>query len=100
MIPERDLTRSLQSLACGKASQRILVKEPKSREIGTACAFFFHSGIFLRSGIVVVRTHVFQVNDEFQSKLYRVKIQAGVPVDICARDFVCIYMRLLFFSRC
>ncbi|XP_065840946.1 cullin-3-like [Oscarella lobularis] len=56
MIPERDLTRSLQSLACGKASQRILVKEPKSREI--------------------VRTHVFQVNDEFQSKLYRVKIQA------------------------
>eukprot|EP00118_Oscarella_pearsei_P022269 m.254467 g.254467 ORF g.254467 m.254467 type:complete len:627 (+) comp40385_c0_seq6:318-2198(+) len=56
MIPDRDLTRSLQPLACGKASQRILAKEPKSREI--------------------VPSHVFRVNDDFQSKLFRVKIQA------------------------
>ena len=33
-IPERDLTRALQSLAMGKPTQRILLKHPKSKEIG------------------------------------------------------------------
>ncbi|ROL40626.1 Cullin-3-B [Anabarilius grahami] len=54
-IPERELVRALQSLACGKPTQRVLTKEPKSKEI--------------ESG------HVFTVNDQFTSKLHRVKIQ-------------------------
>lgn len=54
-IPERDLIRALQSLAMGKATQRILIKTPKTKEIEP--------------------NHVFFVNDSFTSKLHRVKIQ-------------------------
>lgn len=56
-IPERELVRALQSLACGKPTQRVLTKEPKSKEIENS--------------------HVFTVNDQFTSKLHRVKIQTG-----------------------
>ncbi|XP_060530108.1 cullin-3 [Cylas formicarius] len=54
-IPERDLIRALQSLAMGKATQRILIKMPKTKEIEAS--------------------HEFYVNDSFSSKLHRVKIQ-------------------------
>ncbi|XP_069367318.1 cullin-3-B-like [Paralichthys olivaceus] len=54
-IPERELVRALQSLACGKPTQRVLTKEPKSKEIENG--------------------HMFTVNDQFTSKLHRVKIQ-------------------------
>ncbi|KAJ8256272.1 hypothetical protein COCON_G00184240 [Conger conger] len=54
-IPERELVRALQSLACGKPTQRVLTKEPKSKEMENG--------------------HVFTVNDQFTSKLHRVKIQ-------------------------
>ncbi|XP_046482972.1 cullin-3-A isoform X1 [Neodiprion pinetum] len=54
-IPERDLVRALQSLAMGKATQRVLLKHPKTKEIEP--------------------THCFSVNDSFTSKLHRVKIQ-------------------------
>ncbi|KAK0163798.1 hypothetical protein PV328_002492 [Microctonus aethiopoides] len=54
-IPERDLVRALQSLAMGKAAQRILLKHPRSKEIEPS--------------------HWFTVNDSFTSKLHRVKIQ-------------------------
>lgn len=54
-IPEKDLLRALQSLAMGKVGQRILTKEPKVKEIEPS--------------------HVFSVNDQFTSKLIRVKIQ-------------------------
>ncbi|XP_018327780.1 cullin-3 isoform X2 [Agrilus planipennis] len=54
-IPERDLIRALQSLAMGKASQRILIKNPKTKDIESSNEFF--------------------VNDSFTSKLHRVKIQ-------------------------
>ncbi|KAJ8359099.1 hypothetical protein SKAU_G00156240 [Synaphobranchus kaupii] len=54
-IPERELVRALQSLACGKTTQRVLTKEPRSKEIENG--------------------HVFTVNDQFSSKLHRVKIQ-------------------------
>lgn len=54
-IPERDLIRALQSLAMGKATQRILLKNPKTKEIES--------------------NHEFYVNDSFTSKLHRVKIQ-------------------------
>lgn len=56
-IPERELVRALQSLACGKPTQRVLTKEPKSKEIENG--------------------HVFTVNDQFTSRLHRVKIQTG-----------------------
>nr|CAI5860540.1 unnamed protein product [Callosobruchus analis] len=54
-IPERDLIRALQSLAMGKATQRVLIKNPKTKEIEN--------------------NHEFYVNDSFTSKLHRVKIQ-------------------------
>ncbi|CAN9500899.1 unnamed protein product [Ophioblennius macclurei] len=54
-IPERELVRELQSLACGKSAQQVLTKEPKSKEI--------------------LHGHVFAVNDRFTSKLHRVKIK-------------------------
>ena len=50
-IPEKDLIRALQSLAMGKATQRILLKNPKTKEIEPP--------------------HVFTVNDAFTSKLHR-----------------------------
>jgi len=54
-IPEKDLVRALQSLAMGKATQRVLIKDPKAKEIEA--------------------NHVFSVNDQFTSKFFRVKIQ-------------------------
>lgn len=54
-IQERDLIRAIQSLSVGKVSQRVLHKEPKTKEVEPA--------------------HVFTVNDHFTSKLFRVKIQ-------------------------
>lgn len=54
-IPERDLIRALQSLAMGKATQRILIKNPRTKDIEPP--------------------HEFYVNDSFTSKLHRVKIQ-------------------------
>ena len=55
MIPDRELTRALQPLSVGKASQRILVKTPKSKEIEPS--------------------HTFQINDSFSSAFHRIKIQ-------------------------
>uniref|UniRef100_A0A6G1S2S2 Cullin-3 n=1 Tax=Aceria tosichella TaxID=561515 RepID=A0A6G1S2S2_9ACAR len=55
-IVEKDLQRALMSLAMGKQNQRILIKHPKTKEIGL--------------------DHVFTINDSFTSKLFRVKIQA------------------------
>ena len=33
-IPEKDLIRAVQSLAIGKITQRVLQKEPKTKDIG------------------------------------------------------------------
>lgn len=54
-IPEKDLMRAIQALAVGKLGQRILCKEPKNKEIEPS--------------------HVLSINDQFTSKLFRVKIQ-------------------------
>lgn len=59
MIPDRELTRALQPLSVGKASQRILVKTPKSKEIEPS--------------------HTFQINDSFSSAFHRIKIQQVSP---------------------
>lgn len=64
--------RALQSLACGKPTQRVLTKEPKSKEIENG--------------------HVFTVNDQFTSKLHRVKIQTGF------RPFFFFFLKPLFSS--
>lgn len=56
LIPEQDLVRALQPLACGRPTHRILLKEPNSKE--------FENG------------HVFTVNDQFTSKLQRVEIHS------------------------
>lgn len=53
-IPDKDLTRAIQSLAMAKPTQRILIKEPKQKEI--------------------LPSDCFIVNDQFSSKLIRVKI--------------------------
>lgn len=55
-IPEKELKRNLQSLALGKSSQRILVRKTKGRD-------------------VIDMADEFSVNDNFQSKLTRVKVQ-------------------------
>lgn len=55
-IPEKDLHRALMSLAMGKQNQRILIKNPKTKDIEL--------------------NHTFSINDSFTSKLHRVKIQA------------------------
>ncbi|CAK8698385.1 unnamed protein product [Clavelina lepadiformis] len=55
-IPAKELARALQSLACGKQNQRVLSKEPKGKEIE--------------------KGDTFTVNDNFTSKLHRVKIQS------------------------
>ncbi|KAJ8031251.1 Cullin-4B [Holothuria leucospilota] len=51
-IEKSELTRTLQSLACGKA--RVIIKQPKSKDIEKGDKFFF--------------------NPEFKHKLFRIKI--------------------------
>jgi cullin 3 len=53
-INEKELQRALLPLAMGKPSQRIFLKEPKTKDIQS--------------------TDRFIINDSFTSKLYRVKI--------------------------
>lgn len=55
LIPDRELTRALQPLSVGKASQRILAKNPKTKEMEPS--------------------HTFTVNEAFTSAFHRVKIQ-------------------------
>ncbi|KAH7709338.1 cullin-3-like protein [Aphelenchoides avenae] len=54
-VPEKDLKRSLQSLAMGKATQRVLCRRGNGKDIEN--------------------TDEFWVNDGFSSKLTRIKIQ-------------------------
>lgn len=52
---EGELQRTLLSLACGKPGTRILIKEPKGKEINPSC-------------------DIFQFDENFTNKLYRIKI--------------------------
>ncbi|XP_055838001.1 cullin-3 isoform X1 [Episyrphus balteatus] len=54
-IPERELIRALQSLSMGKPAQRLLVRNPKTKDIEPS--------------------NEFHINDAFISKFHRVKIQ-------------------------
>ena len=53
-LDDRELRRTLQSLACGR--ERVLIKEPKGRDVGDADSFLFNAG--------------------YTSRLFRVKINA------------------------
>lgn len=55
--------RAIQSLALGKITQRVLSKDPKTKDIEA--------------------DHTFTVNDQFTSKLFRVKIQTGEISILC-----------------
>lgn len=50
-IPEKELIRALQSLSMGKPAQRLLVRNPKTKDIE--------------------RSNEFYVNDAFVSKFHR-----------------------------
>ncbi|XP_039644888.1 cullin-3b [Perca fluviatilis] len=56
-IPERELVRALQSLACGKPTQRVLTKEPKSKEIENGHVFlvFFYLFSFVVHYLVAAK---------------------------------------------
>lgn len=56
-IPERDLLRALLPLLSGKSSQRVLLKEPSSKEMG--------------------EDDIFTVNDAFSSKQHKIKMEMG-----------------------
>lgn len=85
LIPERDLNRALQSFACGKATQRVLIKDPKGKEMsmsGLCSCLFIAKHSLLELFLLTLfslqdPTDVFCVNDQFTSKLFRVKIQTG-----------------------
>ncbi|XP_058508668.1 cullin-3-like [Solea solea] len=57
-IPGWELVPVLNSLMCGKSTQRVLIKEPRSKDIEN--------------------DHVFTVNDHFSSKLHKVEIHTVV----------------------
>ncbi|VDN05739.1 unnamed protein product [Thelazia callipaeda] len=68
-IPDKELKRSLLSLAMGKPTQRILCRKGHGREIGSNFINFFLLIAILEN------TDEFWVNDAFTSKLTRIKIQ-------------------------
>lgn len=44
-LEEKELKRTLQTLACGKPPQRVLRKEPQGREVNSDDCFYFSSGL-------------------------------------------------------
>ena len=46
-MPDRELIRALQSLAVGKLAQRVLHKEPKTKEIGKSSSVSSHACFLL-----------------------------------------------------
>ena len=77
-IPPKDLIRALQSLAVGKSSQRVLLKNPKTKEIGKFfLIIFFTSRFSFNDYDYLEANHEFEVNDSFTSKFFRVKIHSG-----------------------
>ena len=83
---QKDLVRALQPLAVGKQTQRVLVKTPKAKEFGEFKLFPrsltlstplpLHTLTRLAT-LTTEPSDLFTVNDQFTSKLHRVKIQAG-----------------------
>ena len=60
-MPEKDLLRALQSLAMGKQSQRILTKEPKSKQIGQPlmlCHLQYYLMLYIDTRLLLGHAHV------------------------------------------
>ena len=60
-IPDNDLARSLQSLACGKF--RILTKHPKGREVGPNDQFSFNAAFTCPLAKIKIQTIVGKVEN-------------------------------------
>lgn len=62
-IPEKDLVRALQSLAMGKTNQRILIKAPKTKEIGKYFIFLSAENLILHCFYAIkFKTHSMKRN--------------------------------------
>lgn len=65
-MSDADLTRSLQSLACGKF--RVLTKNPKGREVGPNDKFSFNSGFTCPLAKIKIQTVVGKVENNEERK--------------------------------
>ncbi|KAG9296630.1 hypothetical protein G9A89_002901 [Geosiphon pyriformis] len=72
-IPEVDLKRNLQSLACAK--YKILLKEPKSKEINAQDKFFFHKDFSAPLQRIKIQTVASKVETDGERKDTREKVE-------------------------
>ncbi|CAG8631194.1 12800_t:CDS:2, partial [Racocetra fulgida] len=72
-IPEADLKRNLQSLACAK--YKILVKEPKGKEIEAGDKFYFNSDFTCQLQRIKIQTVASKVETEGERKDTREKVE-------------------------
>ena len=83
-IPQKELIRALQPLALGKPAQRVLMKSPKGRDFGWYSYYWCSVYCTMIVFVYLESTDFFMVNEQFTSKLHRVKIQAGLHC-VCHR---------------
>lgn len=81
-IPEKDLIRALQSLSMGKAGQRLLVRNAKTKDIEANNEFYVNDGFVSKYHRLVLwfQNHFDEVKEKQTNYLYsichfRVKIQ-------------------------
>ncbi|GBB95576.1 hypothetical protein RclHR1_02570010 [Rhizophagus clarus] len=72
-IPEADLKRNLQSLACAK--YKILVKEPKGKEINAGDQFYFNNDFTAPLQRIKIQTVASKVESEGERKETREKVE-------------------------
>lgn len=71
-IPEQDLKRTLQSLACAK--YKILTKEPKGRDINQGDKFYFNEGFTANLARIKIQTVANKVESEGERKQTQDKV--------------------------
>uniref|UniRef100_A0A1D1Y7V5 Cullin-3-B n=1 Tax=Anthurium amnicola TaxID=1678845 RepID=A0A1D1Y7V5_9ARAE len=72
-IPEADLKRNLQSLACAK--YKILLKEPKGKEINPGDSFYFNNDFTAPLQRIKIQTVASKVETEGERKETREKVE-------------------------
>ncbi|CAH1757893.1 5416_t:CDS:10 [Entrophospora sp. SA101] len=72
-IPETDLKRNLQSLACAK--YKILLKEPKSKEINNGDIFYYNADFTANYQRIKIQTVASKVETEGERKDTREKVE-------------------------
>jgi cullin 3 len=72
-IPEADLKRNLQSLACAK--YKILLKEPKGKEINHGDSFYFNNEFTAPLQRIKIQTVASKVETEGERKETREKVE-------------------------